>query len=272
MRRSILLLTVCLSIVVSEAVHAQTIREVTYNARAVTRVNAKLRFTTMIVLPEAEEILDFVCGDKDFWVISGAQNLAYVKPAKAGVSTNLNLITAAGHIYSFLLTEGTADADLKIYVAPDEKAGPAVPPKNFYAASQVEALQQDVEEARQEAATAREAASQSMDAAKAAADRTKAEAEAQMGVFRAAYPATLQFPYWFKSHVKPFWVSAIFHDDRFTYIRAQGKELPTLYEVRDRVPNLVNFQVQDGLFIVPKILDSGYLVIGKEHLVFSRVQ
>ena len=83
MRRSILLLTVCLSIVVSEAVHAQTIREVTYNARAVTRVNAKLRFTTMIVLPEAEEILDFVCGDKDFWVISGAQNLAYVKPAKA---------------------------------------------------------------------------------------------------------------------------------------------------------------------------------------------
>ena len=42
--------------------------------------------------------------------------------------------------------------------------------------------------------------------------------------------------------------------------------------MRDRVPNLVNFQVQDGLFIVPKILDSGYLVIGKEHLVFSRVQ
>ena len=40
------------------------------------QVNARLRFTTMIVLPEKEEILDFVCGDKDFWIVSGGQNLS----------------------------------------------------------------------------------------------------------------------------------------------------------------------------------------------------
>ena len=57
----------------------------------------------MIILPEQEEILDFVCGDKEFWVVSGAQNLAYVKPAKAGATTNLNLVTASGNVYSFLL-------------------------------------------------------------------------------------------------------------------------------------------------------------------------
>ena len=39
----------------------------------------------MIVLPEGEEILDVVCGDKDFWVISATQNMAHVKPAKEGV-------------------------------------------------------------------------------------------------------------------------------------------------------------------------------------------
>ena len=72
-------------------------------------LHAKLRFTTMIILPEQEEILDFVCGDKEFWVVSGAQNLAYVKPAKAGATTNLNLVTASGHVYSFLLTEGSAE-------------------------------------------------------------------------------------------------------------------------------------------------------------------
>jgi type IV secretory pathway VirB9-like protein len=38
--------------------------------------------TTMIVLPEDEEILDVICGDKDFWVISATHNMAHVKPAK----------------------------------------------------------------------------------------------------------------------------------------------------------------------------------------------
>src|SRR5205807_7330290 len=92
---------------------AQTTREVSYHPRSVVRINAKLRFTTMIILPDQEQILDFVCGDKEFWVVSGAQNLAYVKPAKAGTSTNLNLVTASGNVYSSLLAEGTGEPDLK---------------------------------------------------------------------------------------------------------------------------------------------------------------
>src|SRR3954470_9386483 len=98
---------------------AQTSRDVTFNERSVIQVNAKLRFTTMIILPEGEQILDFVCGDKDFWVVSGAENLAYVKPAKAGAQTNLNLVTGSGHVYSFLLNEGSGDPDLKLYVRTD---------------------------------------------------------------------------------------------------------------------------------------------------------
>ena len=58
------------------------------------------------VLPEDEEILDVVCGDKDFWVISATQNIAHVKPAKEGAATNLNLVTASGNVYSFLLHRG----------------------------------------------------------------------------------------------------------------------------------------------------------------------
>src|SRR5476651_719941 len=117
---------------------AQTTREVSYNPRSVVRINAKLRFTTMIILPESEEILDFVCGDKDFWVISGAQNLAYVKPAKAGTSTNLNLVSASGNVYSFLLTEGGAEADLKLYVVPDDTMKTTLRgPQKFYAAALV---------------------------------------------------------------------------------------------------------------------------------------
>ena len=271
MRRSLLLLAMCVSLVAAGQAHAQAIRDVTANARAVTRVNAKLRFTTMIVLPDTEEILDIVCGDKDFWVISGAQNLAYVKPAKAGVTTNLNLITAAGHIYAFLLAEGAPEADLAVYVTAEELTAPVAAPKKLFSAAHVEALERQIQDAQHEVLAAREAASQSMEATRVAAERADADAQAERDAFRAGYPATLQFPYWFEAHAKPFLVSAIFHDGRFTYIRTEGTELPTLYEVRDRVPNLVNFEVQDGLFIVPKVLDEGYLVLGKKRLAFGRV-
>ena len=271
MRPSCLCVALCVGMLTG-GLQAQSTRDVSVNTRSVVGVNAKMRFTTMIVLPEHEEILDFVCGDKDFWVISGAQNLAYIKPAKAGAKTNLNLITASGHIYSFLLVEGAADPDLKLYVTPDDGFAAPATSKRFYSASQVDELRLAVRDAQQEAEAARLAASQSMEAAKAAADKATAEVEQQVGAFRAAYPATLQFPYRFRWNAKPFFVTAMFHDGQFTYIRTAGNELPALYEVRDRAPNLVNFQVQDGLYIVPKVLEAGYLVIGEQQLVFDQAR
>src|SRR5436190_1374241 len=148
---------------------AQVTRDVSYNARTVVPLHAKLRFTTMIILPDQEEILDFVCGDKEFWIVSGAQNLAYVKPAKAGAATNLNLVTASGNVYSFLLTEGNADADLKVYVEPDESMKRAsVGPKKFVSAAEVEELRRAAEAAKQDGQAARETAE------KAAAERINA--------------------------------------------------------------------------------------------------
>ncbi len=46
--------------------------------------------------------------------------------------------------------------------------------------------------------------------------------------------------------------------------------VPLLYDLRDRAPNLVNFQVERGVYIVPRVLESGYLAIGKEKLVFTK--
>src|SRR4051812_16458119 len=57
-------------------------RVVKYTDRDVVSVKAKVRYTTMIILPKEERILDFVCGDKNFWVVNGSVNFAYVKPAK----------------------------------------------------------------------------------------------------------------------------------------------------------------------------------------------
>ena len=65
-------------------------------------------------------------------------------------------------------------------------------------------------------------------------------------------------------------VSAIYHDASFTYIKCTAREKPTLYEVKDGKPNLINFQFENGVYIAPKILDSGYLAIGTKKLTFSR--
>lgn len=201
------------ALLVAASASAQSTRSVTYNERSVVRVNAKLRFTTMILLPDTEQILDFVCGDKDFWVVSGAQNLAYVKPAKAGASTNLNLVTASGHVYSFLLTEGAPDPDLKLYVEPDETMAPTMNgPPRFYTATQVEALKRAAEDAQKEATATKDAAAKNIDEA--------------VRTFRATYPTSLEFPYVLKGDRKPFNVVAIYHDDRFTYIKANAAELP----------------------------------------------
>jgi len=68
----------------------------------------------------------------------------------------------------------------------------------------------------------------------------------------------------------PFLVSAIYHDDRFTYIKSAANERPAIYEIKDKKPNLVNFQLENDVYIVSKILDTGYLVIGKRHASFNR--
>ena len=250
---------------------AQHTREVVHTSTSVIPIATKVRFTTLILLPDGEEILDFVCGDRDYWVVSGAQHFAYVKPARAGASTNLNLVTASGRVYSFLLTEGSTEPDLKVYVR-DQTAASSPPRVRWHTPAEVEALREDVALARREAQSAREAA------AKAVEDAAIARADAQqtitveVGKLRASYPGTLQFPYRLRQSPLPFGVAAIFHDDRFTYIRARARELPALYELVDGQPRLVSFQVEEGLYIAPRVLEHGYLSLGKQVLRFDAIR
>ncbi len=99
------------------------------------------------------------------------------------------------------------------------------------------------------------------------------EAEKDKERFRREYGQKLHFVYEYKRNERPFFVTAIYHDGRFTYIRSDAQELPALYEYKDdnRTLNLVNFQMEKGLYVVAKIMDRGRLSIGKKHLDFERV-
>jgi type IV secretory pathway VirB9-like protein len=228
------------------------IRAVSASARSLIPLQTRLRYTTMIVLPEDDEILDVVCGDKDFWVISAAQNIAHVKPAKEGASTNLNLVTASGTVYSFLLSEknGNGTPDLKVYVNADPST-PRGKPK-YYSAAQVEELQNELTQTR---------------AAVEAANRHSTEL---IATYQQQYPGRLQFVYGTPKYEKPFLVRAIWHDGQFTYIKAEARELPALYEMKDNEPALVNFNVENGTYVVPKVLERGYLAVGKARFSFAQ--
>ena len=239
-------------------------RVVKYSKEDIVPVRAKLRFSTLIVLPENEEILDFTTGDKEFWIINGAHNLCYIHPAQAGIRSNLNLITAAGHVYSFLLTEISNDPnvepDLKLFIEPKEGSGVSANTalQGYIRAGEAEAYKKELETLRS-------------DTDKQIRESQSQVAE-QISKFRANYQAKLHFDYSLsaKASQDPFLVSAIYHDDNFTYIQCAAHEKPTLYEMKDGKPNLINFELQNGVYIVPKVLDNGYLTVGKKKLTFTK--
>jgi type IV secretory pathway VirB9-like protein len=250
---SIGLFLVVAGVIAPAASNAQTpgVREVTASPRTLIQLQTRLRYTTMIVLPEGEEILDVVCGDKDFWVVNATQNMAHVKPAKEGTSTNLNLVTGSGAVYSFLLTEKSAGTpDLKVYVNADPSA-PKSKPK-FYSAAQVEELQGELTQAR------------------AAVEAAARHANDEITAYQQQYPGRLQFNYGTPKYEKPFLVKAIWNDGQFTYIKAEAKELPAVYEMKDGAPAVVNFQVRGDTYVVPKVLERGYLALGKERFNFQQ--
>jgi type IV secretion system protein VirB9 len=224
-------------------------RTVKYAAKDIVRLITRPRFTTLILLPPQERILDFVIGDKDAWVLEGTQNFAYLKPTKPGLETSMDLITAAGNIYTFYcVSADAAQPDLKVFVEPtDEKLLNAVSgTPRLLPATEVDQFRE------------------------AAALEVKA-AQEQSNRFRSDYAVhALKFDYKFKKNKKPFKLSAIYHDDRFTYIHSSATEKPTLYEVKDGQPTLVNFTLQDGVYVIDHIVEKGYLSVGKHKTTFER--
>jgi type IV secretion system protein VirB9 len=239
-------------------------RVVKYSQIDIIPIRAKARFSTLIVLPADEEILDFTTGDKDFWIINGTHNLCYLHPAQAGIRSNLNLVTASGHVYSFLLTEISKEADsepdLKVFVARSDQSSITgnLNPAKYVRASEVEAYKEEVNQLRLQVAQGFE--------------RAQEQAARQVDEYKRSYPAKLEFDYSLdrKAQFAPFLVSAIYHDDRFTYIKSGAREKPTIYETKDKKPNLVNFELESGVYVVPKIIDYGYLVVGKKRVKFIR--
>ena len=226
----------------------QTARLVKYHANDIVSVRAKMRYTTLIQLPSNEKILEVATGDKDFWIIDTVGNYCFLHPAKEGIHSNLNLITDKGSVYSFTLDDvESGDPDLKVVIEPSD-------PTSLAAANGIGKL----------------VSASELDAARAQVQIAQTRATAAVEQFRADYPTQgLKFDYDFHDE-KPFEVSAIYHDDKFTYIKSSASEKFAVYEVKDGRPDLITFQLKDGTYVIPTVVDHGYLEIGKHRLEFHR--
>ncbi len=217
-------------------------------------VRARVRHTTVIVLPASERILDFVAGDSEYWHLTGAANVAYLKPLAEDAATNIALVCESGRIYSFLVEEhGDEPPHLVVRIedGPDAAglSGTGLPA--FVARSEVSAYREMAAEAAE------------------AARRAQAAADVEIEAFRASYPERLRFEYRLDRDAskRPFLVEAMWHDGQFTYLRSRAQEAPALYELRDGEPSLVAFDLgEDGLYVARRVLSDGWLQIGDERL------
>jgi len=232
------------------AVTQESARIVQYHSQDIVPIRAKVKYTTLIEVPPTEKIMEAATGDKDFWIVDVVGNFCFVHPAKQGISSNLNLITDKGNIYSFTLQDisaSSADPDLKVIIEPADRSSivAASGPPQFVPAAQLEA-------SKQQLAALQSHVTQAVDE------------------YKSAYPTELKFDYVYKRNEAPFDIQSIYHDDKFTYIKTNAPEKFSVYEMKDGKPNLITYDLRDGMYIIPKVMDSGYVELGKKRMDFTR--
>jgi len=235
---------------VGGALAQDSARTVQYHSQDIVAIRAKVKYTTLIELPTTEKIMEAATGDKEFWIVDVVGNFCFVHPAKPGISSNLNLITDKGNVYSFTLQDISAlstTPDLKVIVEPADRSTivTANGPPQFVPATQLE-------DSRQQFAALQSHVAQAVDE------------------YKSAYLTQLKFDYFYKANEAPFNIQSIYHDDRFTYIKTNAPEKFSVYEMKDGRPNVVTYDLREGTYIIPKVMDAGFVELGKKRMGFTR--
>ena len=250
MRRLNVIAGITLALTSIVAVTQESARIVQYHSQDIVPIRAKVKYTTLIEVPPTEKIMEAATGDKDFWIVDVVGNFCFVHPAKQGISSNLNLIKDKGNIYSFTLEDISASSaapDLKVIIQPADRSSivAASGPPQFVPAAQLEASKQQLTALQSHVAQA-------------------------VDEYKSAYPAQLKFDYVYKQNEAPFDIQSIYHDDKFTYIKTNAPEKFSVYEMKDGKPNLITYDLREGMYIIPKVMDSGYVELGKKRMDFTR--
>lgn len=227
-----------------------------------------LNESTLLELPAEEKVATIFGGNTDDWLINAghvASRFVSVKPkaAAAKSTTNLHIISDHGNDYTLELKEVSADQaggfDSTVFLVQIDKDA-----QKKMADAPVFVPVAEVKE--KEDRLEREVAE-----AKATAAAEKKTAETAQEKYQSTYPSNLHFDYtWDQAKAKALGVRQIWDDGKFTYIQGKFEEPPVVYELKDKKPSLINFEFANGLYTVPKLLQNGYVAIGKARVEFHR--
>jgi type IV secretory pathway VirB9-like protein len=230
-------------------------------------VRVGLLQSTLFELPTGEKVVTVFGGDTNSWIFDAghaASRYVSIKPKIADETTDIHIVSDHGNEYTIELREVSSDKgdphfDSKINISSsDAKAADNIAKAPVF----VPAAEAEAKEAQLK---------KDADDAKKAAEADHKMVAAATETFKATYPATLHFDYtWDQKKGAALGIQQIWRDDKFTYLRGQFQETPALYEVKDKKPSLINFDYNNGLYTVPKELESGYLAIGKQRVECHR--
>ena len=226
-------------------------------------VTTRVRYVTTLVLPRGETIVDVVVGDAEYWDVSAAAHLAFVRPLMAGAESNLVILTVSGAVLPVVVierSEGVVDAVVRLGAAEGPGTAPVLAPVATVAAAARASAAAWVAVAVAEAA-----AGERVDAARVAS-------QAELDAGREAYPRQLQFVYEFirEPRAGPFFVEGMWHDGERTYLRTRAVA-PVVYEVGDMgtVEAVTVEGMVGSVYVLPRVLGSGFLAVNGERLAWS---
>ena len=230
-------------------------------------IRTSLNESTLLELPAEEKVATVFGGNTDDWIFNAghvASRFISVKPkaTAAKSSTNVHIISDHGNDYTLELKEVSAEGggfDSTVFLEQTDKDAQKkmADAPLFLPAAEVKEKEDRLEK---EVASAQAAA--------AADKKTAAVAQEK---YQSTYPSDLHFDYkWDQSKARALGVRQIWDDGKFTYIQGKFEEPPVVYEMKDKKGSLINFEFANGLYTVPKLLQNGYVAIGKSKVEFHR--
>lgn len=244
------------------AANGPTMGNIVCDQRDIQPINAHVNYTTLLQFAIEQKPVASFTGDTERWVVERSQNLILIKPKVKGSKTNLHVVTASGYVCSFDLREVSDDRG----TAPDLKVEVSTPSDGSGKTDQVWYSADDMNAARAAVADAQKTIEdQKANQAKELA-RVKEEA-------RSHAEASIKHTYRWDQNgkaVEAIKLHGIYELDGFTVFDADPQEAPAIYEIKDGKPSLIQFELIDHKYTVPKILTDGYMRVGKAKLTFHR--
>lgn len=249
----------------AQPVAAETTRTVKVNEKSNVIIYTAALRSTLITLPEGQKVMKIYAGDtskETGWATdAGAHPTRFlsIKPKAPGLSGNVQIITDHDRAYSLLLQEVTGtNHPFDVQVVLEDNGATADSASNPPAWVPADEMNQKIKAAEDARALAIKDA-----------EVAKSEAQKSQDKFQSQYPASLVFDYkWDRKAGEKIGLEQIYRDDKFVYIKATPQETPVVYEVKDGKPSLINFEFANNLYVIRKIVNDGYLQVGKLKVPF----